>query len=159
MKKLVIGFLVMLGVIFSACNDDFLEKYPKTDLTEGNSFLSYDNYRYFMYPCYEMFSDVTIRTAVNGYGAKSIYRGDFWAGYLGQKNGYNNYAFQDVTRSASGNGWDFQYIRRVNIMLSHLEDGVLSAEEMDHWKAVGFFLPFFLVYGIDRPFWGYPLGR
>ena len=92
-----------------------------------------------MYPCYEMFNNTNIQTAVNGYGANSIYRGDFWAGYLGQKGGYNSYAFQGVSPSASGNGWDFQFIRRINIMLSHLEDGVLSTEEVSHWKSVGLF--------------------
>ena len=139
MKKLIIGLLTIIGIVFTACNDDFLEKYPQTDLTEENSFLSYDNYRYFMYPCYEMFNNTNIQTAVNGYGANSIYRGDFWAGYLGQKGGYNSYAFQGVSPSASGNGWDFQFIRRINIMLSHLEDGVLSTEEVSHWKSVGLF--------------------
>ena len=40
MKKLIIGLLTIIGIVFTACNDDFLEKYPQTDLTEENSFLS-----------------------------------------------------------------------------------------------------------------------
>ena len=122
----------------------------------GNSFLSYDNYRYFMYPCYEMFNNTNIQTAVNGYGANSIYRGDFWAGYLGQKGGYNSYAFQGVSPSASGNGWDFQFIRRINIMLSHLEDGVLSTEEVSSLEISRFILSFILVYGLISRFGDVP---
>ena len=78
MKKLIIGLLTIIGIVFTACNDDFLEKYPQTDLTEENSFLSYDNYRYFMYPCYEMFNNTNIQTAVNGYGANSIFGPVIW---------------------------------------------------------------------------------
>jgi hypothetical protein len=139
MKKIILAVIVLAQIAFISCNDDFLEKYPQTDLTEENAFLSYDNYRSFMYPCYDMFSDNTIDTSPYQYGGNSVYRGDFRAGYLGQKNGQNGYATQSVSRSSSGNGWSFTYIRRVNLMLSHLDDGVLTEEEARHWRATGYF--------------------
>ena len=137
-KNLIIA--AIFCVTFISCNDSYLDKFPKTSLIEENAFLSYDNYRYFMYPCYEMFVNSNILTSFSeGYGAGSTYRGDFWAGHLGQKNGQNGYASQSIAKSASGNGWNFTYIRRINIMLSHLDDGVLQENEANHWKVVGYF--------------------
>ena len=34
-----------------------------------------------------------------------------------------------IAETTSGGGWDFSYIRRINIMLSHLGDGVLNQKE------------------------------
>lgn len=137
MKKIIISVLAIILMV--SCNDDFLEKYPKTDLNEKNAFLSYDTYRYFMYPCYDMFQNTNILTSVKDNGTSSVYRGDVWAGYLGKKNSQNQYASQSVSKSSSGNGWNFSYIRRVNLMLSHVDEGILDEIEAKHWRAVGYF--------------------
>lgn len=137
-KILLIINILCLFALFS-CNDSFLEKNPKTTLVEDNTFAAYDNYRYYMYPCYNMFSDPLIGTSIREYGAKSVYLGDFDANYLGKKNGQNEYAVQSKAKTASGNGWNFTYIRRVNIMLSHVDKGILDEAEAKHWKSVGYF--------------------
>lgn len=64
MKKLIISFALLTGVVFSSCNDSFLEKTPITDLTEDNAFNSYDNFKSFMWPCYEMFTNNTMDKTV-----------------------------------------------------------------------------------------------
>ena len=66
MKKLFISLAIIAGISLSGCNDSFLEKSPVTDLTEENAFNSYDNFKAFMWPCYEMFTNNTIRTSLNG---------------------------------------------------------------------------------------------
>ncbi len=137
-------------MLFS-CSKDFLDKIPRTSLTEETAFLSYDNYQQFMWPCYGMFSDVTIRTSPNSTGVGSTYIGDSYAGYLGFRGRQNPYQNQTVVPATTGNGWNFTYIRRINIMLSHLNDGVLSPEEATHWKAVGYFFhSFWYMELIDR---------
>ena len=65
MKKLFISLAIIAGISLSGCNDSFLEKSPVTDLTEENAFNSYDNFKAFMWPCYEMFTNNTIRTSLN----------------------------------------------------------------------------------------------
>src|SRR3712207_7726730 len=64
MKKIIIT-LCSAALVLASCNDDFLEKYPLTDLTEVNAFKEYDNFKAFMNPCYEMFTNTTIRTSIN----------------------------------------------------------------------------------------------
>lgn len=140
MKKIII--LTVLALTLAACNDDYLEKYPLTSLTEENAFEAYDNYKAYMYPCYGMFTNTSIFTSFSSYGAASHHIGDMYAGYLTRKgtSQYNPYAFQTITETTSGGGWSFEYIRRINIMLSHVDvSEALSQEEKDHWKAVGYF--------------------
>ncbi|HWJ27045.1 MAG TPA: RagB/SusD family nutrient uptake outer membrane protein, partial [Flavisolibacter sp.] len=67
--------------------------------------------------------------------------GDYYANYLTYKgtSQQNPFAWQTVQDVVSGNGWDFTYIRRINIMLDHIGDGNLTQAERNHWKAVGYF--------------------
>lgn len=141
MKKFIL-LAVFLGssILFTACNDEYLEKTPLTDLTEQNAFLEYNNFKAFMYPCYELFTNTTIRTNMNSSYYQSAYYGDFYGGVVTcRDNSYNPYAYKNITATVSGGGWSFGIIRRINIMLSHLEDGVLSEKEAAHWRSVGYF--------------------
>lgn len=156
MKKLFVGIAVVSGLAFAGCNDSFLDKTPITDLTEDNAFNSYDNFKNFMWPCYEMFVNTTIRTSTrdNGWGTGGQYEGDVDAGYLNKRSpsGFNQFAYQTKGSTAFGNGWDFSsYIRRVNIMLSHIEESDMTEAEKEHWQAVGYFFhSFWYMELIDR---------
>lgn len=153
MKRLFISLAILAGISLSSCNDSFLEKTPVTDLTENNAFNSYDNFKAFMWPCYEMFTNNTIRTSLQGFGQDGQYKGDMAAGYFQQKyeSGYNEFAYQTVASVASGNGWDFKsFIRRVNIMLSHIDNSSMTEAQKDHWRAVGYFSFFWYMELIDR---------
>lgn len=144
MKKVYIGTALLAVLTLSGCNDSFLEKYPVTDLTEENAFSSYNNFKSFVWPCYEVFTNMTIATSTknNGAGSGGQYEGDVQAGYLCHRgvNGYNPYAFQTIGSVASGNGWSFDgMLRRVNIMDSHIDASSMTQEEKDHWRSVGYF--------------------
>lgn len=129
--------------MLTACNDDFLEKYPLTSLTEQNAFETYDNFKAFVYPLYDVFTNANILTNYGGgNNASSNYKGDYYAGYITNKgtSAMNPYAWQTVQESTTENGWDFTRIRRVNIMLSHLDEcESMNDAEKNHWKAVGYF--------------------
>ena len=139
MKKiLTAAFLV--ATTLTACNDQFLEKYPLTDLTEENAFKEYDNFKAFMNPCYGMFINTTIQTSINSSYMDAQFAGDWFGGLVTHRdNARNPYAYQTVTATSDGGGWDFSYIRRINIMLSHLGDGVLTEAQAAHWRSVGYF--------------------
>ena len=154
MKKILLFLTLFTGMILAGCNDSFLEKYPVTSLTEENAFKSYDNFKAFMWPCYEMFSNTNIATSTTAIGRNSHYMGDVYAGYLNQRgaSSQNKYAFQTVTNATSGNGWNFStFIRRINLMLSHVDDSDMTEAEKNHWKAVGYFFhSFWYMELIDR---------
>ena len=154
MKKLFISLAFLTGMVFSSCNDSFLNKTPVTDLTEENAFNSYDNFKAFMWPCYEIFTNTTIRTSLANRAMDGQYQGDMDAGYFESKEtgGFNKFAFQTVADVATGNGWNFKsFIRRVNIMLSHIDGSSMTEAEKKHWRAVGYFFhSFWYMELIDR---------
>lgn len=143
MKKILLYITLFAGSVLSTgCNDSFLEKYPKTSLTEENAFTSYDNFRAFTWPCYSMFSNKTIATSVTTFGIDSHYLGDVDAGYMARRgaSSQNKYAFQNVAESTSGNGWDFSsFLRRINLMIDRIDGSQMTEADKNHWKAVGYF--------------------
>lgn len=143
MKKIYISLAIFAGsLLATGCNDGFLDKAPVTDLTEENAFNSYDNFKLFAWPCYEMFKKDMFGTCINGTGQGSFYSADKTAGYLEDRNDQtgNSYAFGRIQSTASGNGWNFsEELRRTNILLSHIDGSSMTEEEKNHWRSVGYF--------------------
>ena len=153
MKKLIYISLAAICLLATSCNDEFLEKYPQTSLTEQNSFLEYNGFRAYMNPCYNLFFDTAIRTNFNTMHCGSQFYSDFYAGILTNRDNPtgNGYAYRTITPTTTGGGWDFSYIRRINIMLSHVQDGVLNDKDAAHWEAVGrFFRAWWYMELVDR---------
>lgn len=129
-------------LLLSACNDGFLEKEPQGTLVETNAFSSYDNFRSYMYQCYALFTDARIMTnnSYNQYHKNGQYLSDHYSGLMTDRDLWMNpYAYQSVETVNSSDHWDFTYIRTINIMLSHLDDGALNETEQKHWRSVGYF--------------------
>lgn len=132
---------------FTACNDDFLERYPVTDLTEENAFQEYDNFKSYLYPCYEMFRNSNIYTSTIGTGAyytSGQRNGDYYAGVVTDRGkAQNPYAYQAISASSTNSAWDFSYIRRIAIALRHIDEGekagVLNADQAKHLRSVAKF--------------------
>lgn len=143
MKKIYISLAIFAGsLLATGCNDSFLEKAPVTDLTEENAFNSYDNFKLFAWPCYEMFKNTMFGTSINGTGQGSCYSADLTAGYLESRTDQsgNNYAFGRIQSTASGNGWNFSgELRRTNILLSRIDGSEMTDNEKKHWRSVGYF--------------------
>ena len=76
MKKIYLSLAILAGIGLAGCNDSFLEHAPVTSLTENNAFRSYDNFKSFAWPCYEIFKDNNIANTINGTGQGSCYAGD-----------------------------------------------------------------------------------
>ena len=142
MKKIYLSLAILAGIGLAGCNDSFLEHAPVTSLTENNAFRSYDNFKSFAWPCYEIFKDNNIANTINGTGQGSCYAGDMNAGYLESRanESGNDYAFGRVQSVASGNGWGFSgTFRRANILLANIDKSEMTDAEKDHWRAVGYF--------------------
>ena len=106
MKKIILTLLVIVAL--SSCNDAFLDKYPVTDMIEDNAFLENDNFKAFINPCYEMFTNTTIRTSINRCYVNAQFYGDMYGGLVTHRdNKRNPYAYQTVMPTNDGGGWDF----------------------------------------------------
>lgn len=127
----------------TGCNDDFLEKYPTTTLTEQNAFQTYNNFKGYMYNCYGLFTNTIIWTNHNNtYYGNTQWSSDFYSGVMTCRNdnSLNPYAWQNITPTTRSDNWSFGPVRTVNIMLSHLdENNELTDAERRHWRSVGYF--------------------
>ena len=126
----------------TACNDSFMEREPVGSLVESNAFLTNDNFRAYMYQCYVLLTDARIQTNNSGayYHNNGQYYSDHYSGLLTDRDLWKNpYAYQTVATITASNNWNFSYIRAINIMLSHLDDGELTEEQKKHWRSVGYF--------------------
>lgn len=140
-KNIILSGVAAMSVL-TACNDSFLDKTPVGTLGESNAFQTYDNFRAYMYNCYPLFTDSRIYTNFSGgsYYWGGQYASDFYAGIMtNRENSKNPYAYGSKTVTTSSSNWNFAYPRTVNIMLSHLDDGNLTATEKAHWRSVGYF--------------------
>ena len=140
-KNILLGGFAAMSVL-TACNDSFLEKNPIGSLGESNAFQTYDNFRAYMYNCYPLFTDSRIYTNFSGgsYYWGGQYQSDFRAGIMtNREESKNPYAYGTKTVTTSSSDWNFSYPRIVNIMLSHLDDSKLTAQEKAHWRSVGYF--------------------
>ena len=140
-KHIIFSGMTLLTLL-SGCNDSFLDKEPIGSLVESNAFQTYENFRSYMYNCYNLFTDKRIYTNFSGgsYYWGGQWNSDFYAGLMTTRdNVFNPYAYGSKSMVTSSDDWNFSYPRIVNIMLSHLEDSQLTESEKEHWRSVGYF--------------------
>jgi len=139
MKKYILT--IIAGLLLFSCNDDFLEKLPLESQTEATAFKTYSNFKTYTWQLYSIFTDANILRNVGSTSENGYYEGDVLAGYLQKKgvNARNIYAFQTAIVPASGGGWNFAYVRRVNLMLDNIDKSDMPQADKDHWRSVGYF--------------------
>lgn len=129
--------ILLIVVMMSSCNKDFLNRIPLDQQTEATSFRTYENFKTYAWGLYDLF---------DGYGQGAILN---TATFLFEEANSDNlcytaslnsnqWAYQLVTIPSSGGDWDFSFIRRVNIMLDNIDQSSMSPSEKDHWKSVGY---------------------
>ena len=118
MNKYILCVSVSLCLLMSSClNDEFLEVYPKGQQTEASVFTTYDNFKTYTWGLYNVFFGYTYDTGQTD----EIFRGDFESdnmikgldGYEGQ------WAYRKAKATDESKDWDYDYIRRVNLMLDN----------------------------------------
>jgi len=146
MKKNILT-IALLILVFTACKKEYLDKKPIDQLTDATAFITYDNFKTYTWGLYDYMS---------GYGnSANQYPGTFTSQEFNSDNfsqtltgGQSAYATgsKTVPATAGGatssqqvSGWNFSYLRRVNIMLDHIDGSEMSQTDKDHWRSVGYF--------------------
>lgn len=141
MKKIFITCFAL--ALLAGCNDQTMNRFPKEAQTEMTAFVSNENFRTYAWSLYDIFSQKdNIERSLEGGGAScGYYRGDELANFLSNKNNTtgNKFAAQTATVPQTGGGWNFDFVRSVNIMLAKVDGSSMTAAQKDHWKAVGLF--------------------
>jgi len=132
----------------------FLDYTPKTNPTEETAFVSYDNSRTYSWGLYGIFSNKVMKQFIDTSADRlTMADGDFQANYLSKSDGTNvqNNAWQwnNITPSMNtDDGWNFDFIRRVNVMLRNIDGSQMTAAEKDHWRSVGYFFRCYRYYDL-----------
>ncbi|MDY5240078.1 RagB/SusD family nutrient uptake outer membrane protein [Bacteroides helcogenes] len=155
MKKYIYYGAFALVAALSACNDSFMEYEPKTTPTEQTAFVSYDNFKTYSWGLYRVFESDSLRQYidVNNTGYLTMVDGDVKANYLYNSNGTdiqnNAWQWNNITSTTNtDDGWNFAYIRRVNIMLRNIDASEMADAEKAHWRSVGLFFRSYRYYDL-----------
>lgn len=130
-------FCVLFVFSTVSCNNDFLDELPQDKYTEQTAFRSYDNFKTYAWSLYNIFSSGNHLQRIQNSG--SLYAGDVEANYLYRPNERNRWAWQTVSAENAPGGWDYSYIRTVNIMLDNIDGSDMTEAEKEHWRSVGLF--------------------
>lgn len=154
MKKRITYLVSVFLVLFTGCNNDYLEYLPKTDLTEETAFVTYDNFRTYSWGLYSIFENEVMRQYIKpGATVNTIVEGDVYANYLYNSNStntqHNNWQWNNITSTMNtDDSWNFDYIRRVNIMLRNIDKSSMKEEDKKHWRSVGLFFRSYRYYDL-----------
>lgn len=154
MKKYILYLLCVPVVLLAGCDDSFLDYAPKTTPTEQTAFVSYDNFKTYAWGLYGIFNNSVMKQFIDtGTDRLTMADGDVQANYLYNSNGANvqnnTWQWNNITpETNSDSGWDFGYIRRVNIMLRNIDASEMTGDEKEHWRSVGYFFRCYRYYDL-----------
>ena len=140
MKKINIFISCTLLLLITACSEDYLEKFPKDQLTEATTFTTNTNFETYAWGLY---SNLNIFNDAGGWGhfdfIDSEYHGDLLMSSSGSLG--SSWLWQRVTVPSSSSNWNSPYvnIRKANLMIDNIDNSQLTAVEKDHWRSVGYF--------------------
>ncbi len=132
-----ISAIVLLLFLVAGCSEDFLDLAPKDELSESTAFSTYDNVKTYAWGFYESFhayeGKVSGQIMMRDVDADLMQYGSWATG--------SDYLWNNVNIPSASTKWSEPYenIRRVNIMLSNLDESDMTDEERNHWRAVGLF--------------------
>lgn len=143
--------LILCMFQLSGClNNDFMERYPLGNPTAETAFVSYDNFKAYAWGLYETFPAL-------GYGSE---------------NATDDISYNQ-TRETSETGWIrgivtvpdkkentsweyYSFIRRVNLMLDHIDGSQMTEAEKAHWRSVGYFFRSYRYFSLLCDYGGVP---
>ena len=151
MKKTV-SSLILLLMLFAACNDDFLDRQPLDQISEGSYWTSYSDAMLYVNQFYPSIFGTHV-----GEWSPYPWSVEFNSDNLQNEN-YNRHFNGETTVPAAGGGYDFRKIRDVNYMLESMEN-IASDATVDHLKGEALFFRAYFYYDMLKLFGELPLQR
>jgi starch-binding outer membrane protein, SusD/RagB family len=145
MKKNILAVLVF-AMLLVACKKDFLDRKPIDKLTEATAFVTYDNFKTYSWGLYDYMAGYGgSGSALPPYFTSQELNSDNYQTSAGSNSAY--IAGNKVAPTTAGSTtssmqiaqWNFAYVRRVNVMLDHIDASSMTQTEKDHWRSVGYF--------------------
>ncbi|WP_346238323.1 RagB/SusD family nutrient uptake outer membrane protein [Niabella insulamsoli] len=132
----IIAFAVTM--CFSACVKSTLDKKPTLSFFEDNAFQTFDLAQTYSFGFYTAFDGYDLAHINNEWNADLVMNNSAAQG--------SNWIWNRMTIPTSDPLWNFATIRRVNIMLKNIDNSLMTEEEVNHWKSIGYFFRAFDYY-------------
>lgn len=128
MKKIISIFSITLIILLSACNDEYMDRFPETSIGIENSFKSEEDLKMFIYNLYD-------------FPGHREYMAD---GYNLSDNASNTGSGELKNIMLSGNsssetineGWTWSVLRTINLFLENADNADISEDLLNHYKGV-----------------------
>lgn len=131
MKKSIYIAFAALVTAFASCKKDFLERLPQDLPVDDTYWTTENNVRTFSYNFYTKF--------FGGYGSSFAFGRYFSGQSLNDDFAPSSPAQYTTVAPASSGTWDFEWVRKANIMIDRVQDVPMEEEALRHWTGVGRF--------------------
>jgi hypothetical protein len=127
MKKYII-LIIFITLAVQSCNDDFLERYPETDISKENFFNTEEDLQTYSFSLYNFPS---FEIYINDHSTDN-------AATTGNTELKNMMIGTPSAATITG-GWNFDQLRKVNFFLENLPKAVVDEATKNHYEGLGRF--------------------
>lgn len=147
MKKYIYSCCILL--LSSCLNNDFMERVPLGNPTTETVFETYDNFKSYAWGLYETFPALA-------YGDKDTDDISYNQTRESSESSWIR-GLVNVPDKKDNTAWDqYSFIRRVNLMLDHIDSSKMSEAEKSHWRSVGYFFRSYRYFTLLQAYGGVP---
>jgi hypothetical protein len=155
---------VILPVLLAGCDKGLLNQTPKTQLTTASALVTYANFQSYAWDLYDYFtgysgnSSTTYPAPLFTQDCNSDNMAETVIGDQSQYIADTKIVPEtgSATASLAISGWDFSYVRQVNVMLDAIDNSQLAAADKTHWRSVGYFFRALRYYDLIAAFGDVP---
>ena len=131
MKKIILIFSITLVILFSGCNDAYMDRFPETSIGTENFFKSEEDLKMFIYNLYSF-------PGINEYGADGYSTTDN-AANTGSTELKNIMLSSNPSSATITGGWTWSTLRNINLFLENADKAEISEDLLNHYKGVARF--------------------
>ena len=147
MKKYI--HICCILILSSCLNNDFMERVPLGNPTAETVFETYDNFKSYAWGLYETFPSLA-------YGDKDTDDISFNQTRESSESSWIR-GLVNVPDKKDNTAWaQYSFIRRVNLMLDHIDSSKMSEAEKAHWRSVGYFFRSYRYFTLLQAYGGVP---
>jgi len=131
MKKIISLFSITLIILLSACNDDYMDRFPETSIGTENFFKSEEDLKMFIYNLYSFPGVWTYEN--DGYNTTDN------ASNTGSTELKNIMLSSNPSSATITGGWNWGTLRNINLFLENFDQAEISDDLLAHYEGLARF--------------------
>lgn len=128
MKKIISIFSILIVILLSACNDEFMDRFPETSIGTENFFKSEEDLKMYLYNLYSF-------PGAGNYANDGYYTTDN-AANTGSTELKNIMLSSNPSSANINSGWSWSTLRDINLFLENCEQAEVTEDMLAHYQGV-----------------------